>query len=323
MHYLIGTDEAGYGPNLGPLVVSATVWEVPDGLRHDDLYGHLVDVIGPSVQVAAQDPGRRVAMADSKVLYRPGQGLRHLERGVWAALAALGPTPGTWSALWQALAPDSAESLDAIPWYVGCDVPVPVEIDLGEVERLGELLRCGLAAAGVRLVELVSRAVFPGQFNELLRRHDSKAAALSWLTLELVSDVMQPLSAAAISILCDKHGSRSRYGRLLAEHFPEWLIEVYGEGRRRSIYRFGPPDHRVEIRFQTGAEACLPAALASMASKYLRELAMRALNDFWRRRVRDLRPTAGYPRDAKRFKAQIGRAQSTLQIADQVLWRAK
>ena len=30
MQYLLGTDEAGYGPNLGPLVVTATVWEVPD-----------------------------------------------------------------------------------------------------------------------------------------------------------------------------------------------------------------------------------------------------------------------------------------------------
>ncbi len=31
MPYLLGTDEAGYGPNLGPLVISASVWEVPDG----------------------------------------------------------------------------------------------------------------------------------------------------------------------------------------------------------------------------------------------------------------------------------------------------
>ena len=36
MPFLLGTDEAGYGPNLGPLVISASVWEVPDG--GDDLY---------------------------------------------------------------------------------------------------------------------------------------------------------------------------------------------------------------------------------------------------------------------------------------------
>ncbi len=30
--FVIGTDEAGYGPNLGPLVISATLWETPDEL---------------------------------------------------------------------------------------------------------------------------------------------------------------------------------------------------------------------------------------------------------------------------------------------------
>ena len=33
MSYLLGTDEAAYGPKLGPLVVSVTVWRVPDDGR--------------------------------------------------------------------------------------------------------------------------------------------------------------------------------------------------------------------------------------------------------------------------------------------------
>ena len=120
-----------------------------------------------------------------------------------------------------------------------------------------------------------------------------------------------------------KHGGRNRYAGLLAEHFPEWLIEVHGEGRQRSVYRFGPRQRRVEICFQTKAESHLPTALASMASKYLRELAMRALNAFWCARVADLRPTAGYPQDAKRFKAAVAPVQAGLGIDDAVLWRAK
>ncbi|MBU4400433.1 MAG: hypothetical protein KKE86_13995, partial [Planctomycetes bacterium] len=47
MGYLVGTDEAGYGPNLGPLVISATAWEVPDGVGNEDLHERLAGVISP------------------------------------------------------------------------------------------------------------------------------------------------------------------------------------------------------------------------------------------------------------------------------------
>jgi hypothetical protein len=132
---------------------------------------------------------------------------------------------------------------------------------------------------------------------------------------------MSPLADGPIAVVCDKHGGRNRYAALLAERFPEWLIEVHGEGRQRSEYRFGPPQRRVAFSFQVGAEACLPAALASMASKYLRELAMRALNDYWCGRVANLQPTAGYPQDARRYRAAIAAIQAELQIDDHILWR--
>ena len=99
--------------------------------------------------------------------------------------------------------------------------------------------------------------------------------------------MIESLPPGPVSVICDKHGGRNRYGDLLAVYFPEWFIEIRGEGRQRSSYRFGPADRRVEFCFRVGAESCLPAALASMASKYLRELAMRAFNDFWRRHVPD------------------------------------
>ena len=89
------------------------------------------------------------------------------------------------------------------------------------------------------------------------------------------------------------------------------------------MYRFGPPERRVEFRFQARAEEHLPAALASMAAKYLRELAMRAWNEFWCGRLPGLAPTAGYPQDAVRFKAQIATVQCELGIKDHVVWRIK
>ena len=75
--------------------------------------------------------------------------------------------------------------------------------------------------------------------------------------------------------------------------------------------------------FQAKGESHLPTALASMASKYLRELAMQAFNGFWSEHVPDLRPTAGYPVDALRFKADIAAAQQALGISDRILWRSR
>jgi hypothetical protein len=52
-------------------------------------------------------------------------------------------------------------------------------------------------------------------------------------------------------------------------------------------------------------------------------LAMRALNDFWCRRLPRLKPTAGYPLDARRFRTEIAPALAELQIEDRILWRIR
>ena len=168
-----------------------------------------------------------------------------------------------------------------------------------------------------------SIAIFPREFNDTVDRSGSKGAALSHWTLQLVARMIEPLGNAPISILCDKHGGRDRYLPLLIDCFADRFIEVVNEGRSKSVYRLGSAERRVEIAFQAKGESHLPTALASMASKYLRELAMHAFNDFWRQHVANLPATAGYPLDAKRFKADITAAQQSLGIDDRILWRMK
>ena len=325
MPYLIGTDEAGFGPNLGPLLVSATVWEFPPGVSGDDLYRVLGDAIVRTPAEVAKSDRPCVAMSDSKDLYKPKAkaGLGHLERGLLAAAAVLDLHPAGWRDIWDALAPDSAQARRTIPWYADYDTPIPIDAGRTEIPPAAEALRAGLHKAAGRLVAIRSRAVFPLQFNRLVSEHNSKGAALSHITLDLAAELMAGLDPNAVSVVCDKHGGRNRYADLLADHFPDRFIEIHGEDRRRSVYQFGPADGRVEFRFQMKAERYLPVALASMASKYLRELAMRAFNDFWCGRLMGLKPTAGYPQDAKRFKQDIADVQADLGIKDGILWRTK
>jgi ribonuclease HII len=319
MAYLIGTDEAGYGPNLGPLVISATVWHTPDCLRDADLYEVLADVV--SAIPPSDEDCRRVAIADSKLLYKPGGGLAALERGVLTGLALLSRRVGCWRDVWPALDPDSSDYSDALPWHDGYDAAIPGSASAEEIEQLKMSVGQGLSQAGVVLHDVCCTVVFPGRFNDLVELHGNKASALSSLTLALVNRALSSLNDETVLILCDKHGGRNRYGPLLQQVFPEYLVEVYREGRAESVYRWGPASRRIEIRFVAGGERFLPSAFASMTAKYLRELAMQAWNDFWCRHVADLRPTAGYPLDARRFKTDIQDAQARLNIDDRMLWR--
>ena len=58
-----------------------------------------------------------------------------------------------------------------------------------------------------------------------------------------------------------------------------------------------------------------------MTAKYLRELAMIRLNRFFREHVPQVRPTAGYVQDGRRFLEEIGSVIQTEGLDSQELVR--
>ena len=319
MPYLIATDEAGLGPNLGPLVVSATLWQLPDQCRPDDLYTALSPAVAASPRQANPD---QIVIADSKQLYKPGGSLAHLERAVLTALATVDRQPTTWRELFHTLDPASHEYRDSLPWYADFDQPIPLDVDPTALAASTRSFTAACSASQIQLQALRSRVVYPPQFNTQLETCGGKGQLLSHTTLALAAELAAPLDGS-ISIVCDKHGGRNRYAHLLADHFPDTFIEVHGETRDLSVYRFGPTHRRVEAQFRTRAESVLAVGLASMVSKYLRELSMQAFNHFWCAQVPGLKPTAGYPQDAKRFRTQADTAIQRLGIEQSTYWRCK
>ena len=319
MAYLIGTDEAGYGPNLGPLIVSTTVWKVADGKLDGDLY----DSLSPSVSRSSIDDENVISIADSKTLYRPGGGLAALEQGVLSAISQTTSCPTDWRQLWLHLCPKAGEHLGELPWYKDFQCSIPLDLDQAKLGELTDHLKSQLTQASVELLSIRSTAVFPATFNRSVEQTGSKGTLLSATTLELVAEQLNQLPPAPTQIICDKHGGRNRYGGLLQTSLASGLVRVIAEGRQESAYEFGTPQQPIQISFRAGGESFLPSALASMTSKYLREMAMRAFNHFWAELVQDLKPTAGYPVDAKRFKHQIEPTQAKLGIQDHDLWRIR
>jgi hypothetical protein len=130
-------------------------------------------------------------------------------------------------------------------------------------------------------------------------------------------------------IALDRQGGRTGYREPLQSSFPDARIRVLEEsdGQQRYRLEFAPsaglPAHAVTVGFELGGEERhLPIALASMAAKFARELHMRRLNAFFARHVPDLRPTAGYVQDGRRWLDDLGTAPRDLGIAESALVRA-
>lgn len=307
----LGIDEAGYGPNLGPLVVAASAWRAPAGCDLDRVLGEAV----------TRTPKRdaRLLIADSKAVYQPGGGLAKLERAV---CTTLGDAPGSWLGLVSRLGADPDREIEALPWQKGFDPALPMDANAEELSVLRDRWDGIRRGTGVGTTRLAARLVFPEEFNRLVAQHGTKGAALSFVSLglarRLFDEVVEP--SEPCELVFDKHGGRNRYGALIQEHFPEGWIVTRVESRPTSEYRLG---ERLAFRFRSKGEEELPVALASMTAKLLRELSMKALNEYWRQHLPDLKPTAGYPVDAKRFKADIAAKQAELGIPDNVLWRER
>jgi hypothetical protein len=323
MAILIGTDEAGYGPNLGPLVISASVWHLPDSCRDQELY----ELLQGSVARAGRHSDQ-VTICDSKQLYHPGGGLAELERSLLSCLAALGRFPSTCVELWQTLASDGDSQRRAVPWYAAYCEALPVAAVDVECRQLGDRLRSTAAGVDTELLDLCSTIVTEPEYNRRLEFCGNKSTLLSEATLQLIATLMEECPGEDgrgddILVQCDKHGGRNRYGALLQHTFPDVWIETCEESRNVSRYCWVDRGRRVEVRFQCRGEVFLPAALASICSKYFREMAMRAFNHYWQQQAPGVRPTAGYPQDARRFYRDIEPHRLRLKVSDDSLWRRK
>jgi ribonuclease HII len=269
----LGIDEAGYGPTLGPLAVVGAVAEVDD-----------------SAAFAAEFAA--IGVADSKQVHKPGD-LGSLERIALPAIAWLsGFQPDTADDLFALLGEAAADRASA-PWMAGAeDLRLPVAVSGLPVWSI----------AAARPGGLHGRLLHPSQLNAAKRQGINRAAAeLEVVRLLLASGVPDPGLPAEVG--CDRLGGRKRYGDLLQSAWPGHPVEIIEETAPACRYRCGA----TSVAFLVGGESAEPLiAAASCIAKYARELHMRLLNQHWSSRFAWLKPTAGYPEDAKRWLHQLG-----------------
>lgn len=331
-----GIDEAGYGPLLGPLCVGCAVFALPAGTAADADPPCLWRALGAAVCRAPNDRRRRIAVEDSKQLKgakdAAAHPLRHLERGVGAFASAIPGAPAEW--------PDDASLLAALgampapapadPWHAD-PLPLPVGNDDATLRIAGAMLRAALAKAGIEAAALAVRAIDPREFNAQAARIANKAT-INFMAAAAHVDRVRRLAAsrgAHAWIALDRQGGRTEYRAPLQSSFPDARIRILEESDAVQRYRLefpaadGLPAHAATLSFEMGGEGRhLPVALASMAAKFARELHMRRLNAYFARHVADLKPTAGYVQDGRRWLAEVGTAARDLGIDENVLVRS-
>ena len=303
---LIATDEAGYGPKLGPLVVTASVWEVPDTRVVAETIADAFTVISNPVLV----DGLRIKVDDSKAVFHPKSagkkgsvGYLKLERVtqagcLWCRLA------GERLAIANDLAGPDKDSIGSTPWLNAFDQET-IETDPGK--ELVNHWQQGKA----KLLWIRSRVITAKAFNRFCSAGMNKSDLLTETSLHLVKLALDQRTLTqnqTVAVFCDRHGGRRYYAGPLQSAFDGSLVQVIDESKVESSYRVPYEDGDFTIRFTVKGDSFTPVAFSSIVAKYLREKAMESLNAYFAHRHTEsepLCPTAGYPVDADRFLKDI------------------
>lgn len=320
MGVVIGIDEAGFGPLLGPLAVTAAVFRVPDADLDACLWRRLHASCSPTP--ARSDP--RLAVADSKQLHRGADDLSLLERAALVMLAAAGHRPATWRELLGILAPDAIEPLLDYPWYSSAEVALPLSRATGDIGTRANPVRRDLDGQGLSFVGAFSEVLWEGHYNRLVRATRNKSTVLISRMLRALRRGLRAADERRARIVVDRLGGRMHYREALGIEFHGFDLRILEETEARSAYRLSGPRDVIDIEFLIeGEKKHLPIALASVYSKYLRELSMLVFNRYWSALAADLRPTAGYYTDAQRWLKDAAPLIDRLSIRRDMLVRER
>jgi len=298
MAVVVGIDEAGYGPLLGPLVISSVTFSLPDEHLKSDMWHLLGDAVGKGKRQLAG----RLLITDSKKAYSKSAGLGHLRRAVLAGLSCCSSRPKTAGELLKILCPECVGRLSDYPWYQGLDAEKIISDD-SDMQIASDVLKKTLLANKMELLGMSARCLDVGCYNQMVSVVRNKASVLFTAVCGLISTAFQNVCASDnLQIIVDRQGGRVGYTQPLRRMFSELDLRIIHQDQHLSSYELTGRGKKMRIHFPVKADSkFLPVSLASMTSKYIRQLLIGSINQYFTGHYKKLKPTAGYWQDGLRF----------------------
>ncbi len=297
MNCQAGVDEAGLGPILGPLVVAGVAMGGPEGI---DPWRRLRGLVSRE-----RTEKGKIRVADSKKVNQGEYGLARLEHTALSFLGAWrGELPQTVGDLLRGFAVDLGR-LGECPWYRRLETNLPLCADRGRVELDAHRLAQRLRREEMVVLRIAACVVDAAEFNALLVETRNKSRAHFRVYSRVMADALGVLPDGA-HLVADRCGGLVHYARALRRAYPGASVRVLQEDPQESRYELAHRRKRIRLTFAVqGEERAFPTALASCFAKYLREVLLERLNEWFCAQLPGLAPTAGYYVDGQRFVAEV------------------
>ncbi len=294
---VVGIDEAGLGPILGPLVVSAAGFSIPSTTNQSDIW----QLLSESISSNKKHLAGRLLICDSKKAYTPSTGIAFLEKTVLSCLGCIGKTPTSATELIDVLCPDCKNRLARYPWHKDLS-QYRIKFNHDDIAISAGAFGKNLEKSRMTLMALKSFCFDVAFYNDMIDKVNNKSTVLFMAVCSLIDQIIKGTQHRNYHFVIDRQGGRTKYTRQLRTMFPDMELKVIDENGSISSYQLSTSYKTVKIDFTVKADATfLPACLASMVSKYLREQLMNCINSYFVAKCRQLKPTAGYWTDGKRF----------------------